>query len=48
MREYYSKPERIHRIFSSNYDDKVKLCVKDFMDNISKWEANSRVTATVK
>jgi radical SAM superfamily enzyme YgiQ (UPF0313 family) len=45
MREYYSKPERIHRIFSSNYDMRVKLCVKDFMSNISKWEANSRVTA---
>jgi len=45
MREYYSKPERIHRIFTSNYDDKVKLCVKDFMSNISKWEANSRVQA---
>ena len=45
MREYYSKPERIHRIFTSNYDDKVKLCVKDFMNNISKWEANSRVGA---
>lgn len=45
MREYYSKPERIHRIFSSNYDEKVKLCVKDFMDNIAKWEANSRVQA---
>ena len=43
MREYYSKPERIHRIFSSNYDDRVKLCVKDFMSNISKWERNSRV-----
>ncbi|MCA9406403.1 MAG: radical SAM protein [Candidatus Omnitrophica bacterium] len=43
MREYYSKPERIHRIFTSNYDEKVKLCVKDFMSNISKWEANSRV-----
>jgi len=43
MREYYSKPERIHRIFTSNYDEEVKLCVKDFMDNISKWEANSRV-----
>ncbi len=48
MREYYSKPERIHRIFTSNYHDKVKLCVKDFMSNISKWEANSRVPATVK
>lgn len=45
MREYYSKPERIHRIFTSNYDMKVKLCVKDFMNNISKWEANSRVGA---
>ncbi len=45
MREYYSKPERIHRIFSSNYDDKVKLCVKDFMANIAKWEANSRTPA---
>ncbi len=45
MREYYSRPERIHRIFSSSYDDKVKLCVKDFMNNISKWEANSRVEA---
>lgn len=46
MREYYSKPERIHRIFTSNYDDEVKLCVKDFMSNISKWEANSRVQAS--
>jgi len=45
MREYYSKPERIHRIFTSNCDEKVKLCVKDFMSNISKWEANSRVEA---
>lgn len=45
MREYYSKPERIHRIFNSNYDIKVKLCVKDFMSNIAKWEANSRVEA---
>ena len=43
MREYYSKPERIHRIMESNYDDKVKLCVKDFMSNIAKWEKNSRV-----
>ncbi len=45
MREYYSKPERIQRIFTSNYDMKVKLCVKDFMSNIAKWEANSRVGA---
>jgi radical SAM superfamily enzyme YgiQ (UPF0313 family) len=48
MREYYSKPERIHRIFTSDYDLEVKLCVKDFMSNIAKWEANSRTTATVK
>jgi len=48
MREYYSKPERIHRIMESNYDIKVKLCVRDFMNNISKWEANSRQPATVK
>ncbi len=45
MREYYSKPERIHRIMESNYNIKVKLCVKDFMNNIAKWEANSRVEA---
>jgi len=31
MREYYSKPERIHRIMESDYDMRVKLCVKDFM-----------------
>ncbi len=48
MREYYSKPERIHRIFTSNYDEKVKLGVKDFMDNIKKWEENSRTPAKVK
>ncbi len=45
MREYYSKPERIHRILTSNYHEKVKLCVKDFMSNIAKWEKNSRVEA---
>jgi anaerobic magnesium-protoporphyrin IX monomethyl ester cyclase len=43
MREYYSKPERIHRIMESDYDIRVKLCVKDFMSNIAKFEANSRV-----
>jgi len=45
MREYYSKPERIHRIMESNYDIKVKLCVKDFMSNIAKFEKNSGVMA---
>ena len=48
MREYYSKPERIHRIMESDYDIRVKLCVKDFMNNIAKWEANSRVSTTTK
>ena len=42
MREFYSRPERIHRIFESSYDDLVKLCVKDFMTNISKFEARSK------
>ncbi len=42
MREFYSKPERIHRIMDSNYDQLVKLCVKDFMSNIGKFEAASR------
>ncbi len=46
MREYYSKPERIHRIMESDYDMRVKLCVKDFMNNIAKFEANSRVQAS--
>lgn len=42
MREFYSKPERIHRIMQSNYDPLAKLCVKDFINNISKFEAASR------
>ena len=42
MREFYSKTERIHRIFESSYDDLVKLCVKDFMSNIDKFEAASK------
>lgn len=42
MREFYSRPERIHRIMGSSYDNLVKLCVKDFMNNIAKFEAASR------
>jgi anaerobic magnesium-protoporphyrin IX monomethyl ester cyclase len=42
MREFYSKPQRIHRIMDSDYDPLVKLCVKDFMSNIAKFEAASR------
>ncbi len=41
MREFYSKPERIHRIMDSDYDMLVKLCVKDFMSNIAKFEKAS-------
>lgn len=42
MREFYSKPQRIHRIMSSSYDMLVKLCVKDFMNNLSKFEQRSK------
>ncbi len=41
MREFYSRPERIHRIMGSSYDMLVKLCVKDFMNNLSKFEKRS-------
>ncbi len=41
MREFYSKPERIHRIMESDYDMLVKLCVKDFMSNIAKFDKAS-------
>ena len=41
MREFYSKPERIHRIMDSDYDMLAKLCVKDFMSNIAKFEQRS-------
>ena len=46
MREFYSKPERIYRIFESDYDELVKLCVKDFMSNIGKFEAASKGEGT--
>ncbi len=46
MREFYSKPERIHRIMDSSYDNLVKLCVKDFMSNIAKFEKASRSEET--
>ena len=41
MREFYSRPQRIFRIMESSYDDLVKLCVKDFMSNLSKFEKAS-------
>ncbi|HNV23968.1 MAG TPA: radical SAM protein [Candidatus Omnitrophota bacterium] len=39
MREFYSKPGRIQRILESNFDDLAKLCFKDVMDGLGKWEA---------
>jgi len=47
MREFYSRPERIHRIMGSNYDMLVKLCVKDFMNNLSKFEKRSTTEEVV-
>ncbi len=39
MREFYSKPGRIQRILQSNFDELAKLCFKDVMAGIGKWEA---------
>jgi anaerobic magnesium-protoporphyrin IX monomethyl ester cyclase len=39
MREFFSRPHRIHRIMSGRYSELAKLCIKDFMTNISKFEA---------
>lgn len=41
MREFYSKPGRINRIFESNFDELAKLCFQDVMDGMSKWEAGA-------
>jgi len=39
MREFYSQPRRIQRILNSNFDQLAKLCFKDVMDGMNKWEA---------
>ncbi|MCD4780036.1 MAG: radical SAM protein [Candidatus Omnitrophica bacterium] len=39
MREFYSKPGRIQRILESNFDELAKLCFKDVMAGLGKWEA---------
>ncbi len=39
MREFYSSPGRIQRILESDFDELAKLCFKDVMSNLSKWEA---------
>ena len=38
MREFFSKPGRIERIMSSNFDELAKLCFQDVMRGVSKWE----------
>jgi radical SAM superfamily enzyme YgiQ (UPF0313 family) len=38
MREFYSKPGRIQRIMTSNFDPLAKLCFQDVMRGVSKWE----------
>lgn len=39
MREFFSQPGRIQRIMESDYSQLAKLCIKDFMENVSKFEA---------
>jgi len=41
MREFFSKPGRINRIMESNFDPLAKLCFKDVMDGVTKWEAGA-------
>ncbi len=41
MREFFSKPGRIQRIMESNFDELAKLCFKDVMAGIGKWEAGA-------
>lgn len=38
MREFYSKPGRIQRIMTSNFDILAKLCFQDVMRGVSRWE----------
>jgi anaerobic magnesium-protoporphyrin IX monomethyl ester cyclase len=38
MREFFSKPGRIQRIMTSNFDELAKLCFQDVMQGVTKWE----------
>lgn len=38
MREFFSKPGRIQRILTSNFDPLAKLCFQDVMQGVTKWE----------
>ncbi|MEA3328702.1 MAG: radical SAM protein, partial [Candidatus Omnitrophota bacterium] len=41
MREFFSKPGRIHRILESNFDPLAKLCFQDVMNSVPQWEAGA-------
>ncbi len=41
MREFYSQPGRIQRILQSDFDELAKLCFKDVMAGVNKWEAGA-------
>ena len=41
MREFFSKPGRIQRIMTSNFDPLAKLCFEDVMKGVDKWEAGA-------
>ena len=41
MREFYSRPGRIHRILESNFDPLAKLCFQDVMNHVPQWEAGA-------
>ena len=36
--EFFNRPQRIERIMEGNYSPLVKLCVEDFMSNVSNFE----------
>ncbi|UCD15637.1 MAG: radical SAM protein [Candidatus Omnitrophota bacterium] len=39
MREFFSKTERVSRLFQGSYHKLATLCVRDFMENISSFES---------
>jgi len=38
MREFFSKPGRVQRIMTSNFDPLAKLCFQDVMRGVGQWE----------
>ncbi|MBU1121281.1 MAG: radical SAM protein [Candidatus Omnitrophota bacterium] len=41
MREFFSKTERVARLFQGSYHDLAVKCVRDFMENISSFESGA-------